>query len=149
MSKIENGKRVKLFYALYDTSPEGELLERTDENEAFEFVFGEEELLPKFENGIRGLAAGDKFSFGIDCADAYGEEEEDAIAELPKEIFMDEGEIDEEALEPGEFVEMEDEDGNEVIGLVVENKLNTVIIDFNHPLAGLDLWFDGKILEVE
>jgi len=149
MSTIQNGKRVVVHYALYDTTPEGELLERTDDDDPFEFVFGDEELLPHFAEKIEGLKAGDSFSFGIDCDNAYGPEDEDAVAELPKSSFMIDGEIDEEALEPGEFVEMEDEEGNEVLGLVLENKLNSVILDFNHPLAGLDLWFEGKVLSVE
>lgn len=149
MSTIQNGKRVVVHYALYDTTPEGELLERTDDDQPFEFIFGEEELLPHFAKGIEGLKAGDSFNFGIDCENAYGPEDEDAVAELPKSSFMIDGEIDEDELQEGNYVEMEDEDGNEVLGYVLENRLNTVVLDFNHPLAGMDLWFSGKVLSVE
>ncbi len=43
---------------------------------------------------------------------------------------------------------MQDQDGNPVDGRVLEIKDATVIMDFNHPLAGQDIHFSGKILDV-
>jgi FKBP-type peptidyl-prolyl cis-trans isomerase SlyD len=44
---------------------------------------------------------------------------------------------------------MEDEDGTVFDGVAIEITDDFVIIDFNHPLAGEDLYFTGKIIKVE
>jgi FKBP-type peptidyl-prolyl cis-trans isomerase SlyD len=48
-------------------------------------------------------------------------------------------------FEVGEVVPMETEDGEEFIGVVAEVRLNTVVVDFNHPFAGLALHFSGEV----
>jgi FKBP-type peptidyl-prolyl cis-trans isomerase SlyD len=77
---------------------------------------------------------------------AYGDEDEDAIAEFPIDIF----EEDEEGVpEVGDYVPMEDEEGNIFDGIVIEIENDTVVLDFNHPLAGEDLFFVGKVIKIE
>ena len=61
---------------------------------------------------------------------------------------MVDGELDDEMFEEGELIPIEDEEGNEVLGVVAEVGLNTVTLDFNHPLAGVDLFFDGTVVEL-
>lgn len=146
--KIEKGKLVELEYSLFLDDPNGELVEETTENEPFSFVFQVEEMIPRFEKELLGKQAGDTFSFAVPCDEAYGKESIDFIVEFPKSAFLVDGELDEEAIAEGEVVPMTDDDGNLLEGYVVENKLNTVVIDFNHPLAGEDLYFDGKVLDV-
>jgi FKBP-type peptidyl-prolyl cis-trans isomerase SlyD len=147
--KIEKGKWVAVEYTLYTDGPEGEIIEETSDDSPFEFVFGEDDLLEKFEEAIAGKQAGEAFSVLIASDDAYGPEVEDAIVELPKETFMVDGEIDEDIIQVGEVVPMNDDEGNELQGLIVELKLNTIVVDFNHPLAGMDLYFDGEIKQVK
>lgn len=147
--KIENGKWVAVEYALYSDGPDGELIEETSDDAPFEFVFGSDDLLEKFEEAIAGKTAGESFSILIPAADAYGPEVEDAIVELPKETFLVDGKLDEDVIQVGEVVPMHDDEGNELMGLIVELKLNTVVVDFNHPLAGMDLYFDGEIKAVK
>jgi FKBP-type peptidyl-prolyl cis-trans isomerase SlyD len=69
--------------------------------------------------------------------------------EFPKEMFIgEEGEFDEDMFQEGEVVPMQTPDGQEVVGVVAEVKLNSLVIDFNHPLAGQDLYFEGEIIAV-
>lgn len=69
--------------------------------------------------------------------------------EFPKSDFIgDDGEMDDELFEVGEVVPMTTDEGEEVYGVVVEVKLNSLIIDFNHPLADEDLYFKGKIEKI-
>ena len=88
---------------------------------------------------------GEPFSFSIACDQAYGEETEDAVVALPKSAFMVDGKLDEDVMKVGEVVPMADEDGDEIIGIVVEVEEDVVHVDFNHPLAGLDLHFEGVV----
>ena len=86
--------------------------------------------------------------FKLSVEDAYGEEDEEAYVEVPKSAFIVDGELDESVLEVGEVVPMQTEDGDEVIGVVAEVRLNSVVVDFNHPFAGLELHFVGEVLRV-
>jgi len=58
------------------------------------------------------------------------------------------GTLDEEVMQVGEVVPMEDDQGNELVGVVVEVESDVVYVDFNHPLAGLDLHFEGVVVAV-
>jgi FKBP-type peptidyl-prolyl cis-trans isomerase SlyD len=105
-------------------------------------------MLEMFEQKLEGLAAGDNFSFSLSAEDAYGEVNEDAIVDLPKNIFEVNGSIDEELLTVGNTVPMQDAQGNRLNGIVLEVTDETVKMDFNHPLAGDDLHFSGAVLSV-
>jgi FKBP-type peptidyl-prolyl cis-trans isomerase SlyD len=145
---IEEGKQVTLNYILHVESPEGEIVEETNPEEPLQFVFGEDQMLPKFEEALRGLKAGDKFTVAIACADAYGPEDDEAYVEFPKSEFIAEGEWDDELFAVGEIIPMQTPEGETIHGIVDDVKLNTIVIDFNHPLAGEDLYFEGEIVEV-
>jgi len=67
------------------------------------------------------------------------------VLNLPKNIFERDGKIDEGLLQVGARLPMVDQEGNQMNGLVVEVKEDHVVMDFNHPLAGKDLHFAGKV----
>ena len=146
MKQVERTSLVEVAYTLRADGPEGEELEMCTEEAPFVFRMGDEEALEAFEQQLLGKKAGEPFSFVIDCKDAYGDETEEAIVALPKETFMVDGKIDEEVMKPGEVVPLEDDEGNELIGVLVEVEDDVVHVDFNHPLAGLDLHFEGVIV---
>jgi FKBP-type peptidyl-prolyl cis-trans isomerase SlyD len=147
--KISPGKEVAVHYTLYAVSDEKELIEETRHDDPMRFVFGQDSMLPKFEEALAGLSAGDTFTISIACEDAYGEEQEGLFIEYPKSMFLEDGEIDEEILQEGEIVPLESPDGDIIEGVVCEVKLNSVVLDFNHPLAGENLLFEGSVVSVE
>jgi FKBP-type peptidyl-prolyl cis-trans isomerase SlyD len=146
--KISQGTKLAVNYVLRADGPEGELIEETLPGEPLRFVMGEDPMLPKFEEALMGLTAGEKFKISISAADAYGEEDENLYIEFPKSHFIIDGEIDEDMFEEGEVVPMEGPEGEELEGVICEVKLNSVVIDFNHPLAGENLFFEGEVVEV-
>lgn len=144
--KVENGKLVTIIYDLNVDSYDGELIESIKEDEPAIFLCGAGEMLETFEEKLMGLKVGDSFKFSLTKDQAYGDEDEDAIAEFPIDIF----EEDEEGVpEVGDYVPMEDEEGNIFDGIVIEIENDTVVLDFNHPLAGEDLFFVGKVIKIE
>lgn len=148
--KIQEGSTVAVHYSLKADGPEGELIEETHHDEPLRFVMGAGEMLPKFEKALMGLTKGEKFEIAIPLEDAYGEEKEELYVEFPKSTFInEEGEMDDELFEEGEIIPMETPEGDVVEGLVVEVKLNSIILDFNHPLADTDLYFEGHVLQVQ
>lgn len=145
---ISNDKVVTLVYQLRVDNKEGDIVETVQEDKPFVFLSGAGLMLPKFEENLAGLKAGDNFEFTLKCEDAYGLATEEAVMELPKNIFEVEGKIEEGLLAEGNVIPMQNEDGQKFNGVVVELKDETVTMDFNHPLAGDDLHFSGNIIEV-
>jgi len=78
----------------------------------------------------------------------YGAYDEQLFMNLPKDIFVVDGEFDSEAIQPGNMVPMNDEQGNSLTAQIIEVNDEEVAVDFNHPLAGLDLHFKGTVEEV-
>lgn len=143
------GENEKTFVALsYELKVDGEVVETVTAESPLQFVYGAGFLLPKFEAHLTGLSAGDEFAFRLDTEDAYGPVISDAVVELPKEVFMVDGKIEEGLLEKGNQLPMSDNQGNRLVGVVKEVKDDVVVMDFNHPMAGKTLDFKGTVVTV-
>lgn len=145
---IEKNAFVSLIYELRTENAAGPLVEKTTTERPLSFVFGSGRMLEKFESNISGLAAGDKFDFTLTSADAYGEINKDAIVDIPKNVFVVNGQLREDLLVVGGRVPMMGAGGQRMDGIVLEVTGDTVKMDFNHPLAGEDLHFAGEVIEV-
>lgn len=146
--KIEKEKVVSVTYQLSVDSSDGEVVETVKEDKPLTFLYGVGNMLEKFEENISGLQEGDTFNFKIDCDEAYGQASEEAVVDLPINIFEIEGKIDYELLKEGNYIPMQDQQGNRLDGIVLEVGDEQVKMDFNHPLAGDDLYFSGKVVEI-
>jgi len=147
--QIKNDLLVTLKYRLYIDSPAGELIEETQPDDPYTLVVGVGEQLEAFEKNILGLKVNDEFSFGISESDAFGPVDDDAVTEVPKTAFEHEGKIDETLFKMHKLMPMKDEEGNEFQGVIIAISEENITMDFNHPLAGEDIWFDGKIIDVK
>lgn len=147
--KISNNKFVSLCYDLnVGEGDERELMEKATVEQPLSFLFGMGMMLEAFEKNIYGLGSGEKFSFTLKPEEAYGEYEEGRVVELPKNIFEIDGKFDNERVSEGQLLPMMDSDGNRLTGAVLEVLDNVVLMDFNHPLAGETLHFEGEILDI-
>ncbi|NOX85112.1 MAG: peptidylprolyl isomerase [Chlorobi bacterium] len=146
--KVGKNKVVTLTYVLRYDDEKGEIVQEADENKPFVHLFGAGTLLPAFEENLADLAPGETFAFHLSADEAYGETSDKAIIELDKSIFEIDGQIDEEIVAIGKMVAMQDENGRPLDGKVLAIKDKSVIMDFNHPLAGKNLYFTGQIKEV-
>lgn len=124
-------------------------IEKTSTEEPFVFLTGAGQLLPLFEQNLEGKKAGDTFDFRITAEEGYGTYQLDHIVNLPIENFLDEsGKLDTEMIGVGKNVPMVDSEGHRLWGKVLEVALQHVRMDFNHPLAGKELHFNGEVLDV-
>lgn len=145
---IGENKVVLVHYTLTEGTATGQQIESTLGSEPLGFIFGTGSMIPDFEKNLTGKKAGDRFSFGIKAADAYGEQDATAIVEIPKNAFgLDEKTADEIFI-VGNMLPLQDQEGHPMDGLVKAVSPTSVTIDFNHPMAGVDLYFTGHIESV-
>jgi FKBP-type peptidyl-prolyl cis-trans isomerase SlyD len=148
--QIGNNKVVTVMYSLYSSLPGGERVfveETTDENQ-LTFLFGNGQLIPDFEDNLSGLTVGKTFDFSIDAENGYGMQDDEAIVKVGNDMFKVEGVLDLEVLQVGNTVPLLDKDGNQMVAKILGIDGETVILDFNHPLAGQNLHFSGSVTEV-
>jgi FKBP-type peptidyl-prolyl cis-trans isomerase SlyD len=142
--KIKPQHVVSLTYDLYVDQDGSEVLEESaTEEQPLTFLFGAGQMLPKFEEHLSELSTGDSYEFRLSAVDAYGEYDEEAVANLPLEMFNGT-----DVPEIGSVLPLQDNNGNRFQGQVVSVAEDSVIVDLNHPMAGQELHFKGNILNV-
>ena len=144
----ENNKFIAVAYKLYSLADGKEtLIEEAPADRPFVFITGFGITLDAFENGVEDLPKGEQFTLNIECEEAYGERLDERVLDLNKEIFTINGHFDHDNIYKDAVVPLQNEDGNRFMGRVLDVTEDTVKMDLNHPLAGLDLLFKGEIVE--
>lgn len=138
--KIEEQKVAVIHYAVSDS--EGTLIDSSYDDKPLSVIHGTGYLIPGLEDALKGHKAGDKFEVNVPADDAYGHREDGFVQQVPKEMF---GDI--EGLDVGTQLRAETDHGEQTV-IVVDMDEETITVDGNHPLAGIDLSFDVEVLEV-
>jgi FKBP-type peptidyl-prolyl cis-trans isomerase SlyD len=149
MVKIQPNAFVSLDYTLHDD--DGDLLDSSagdgdadgDESHPIDYVHGYGMLVPGLEAALVGLEIGDEREIVVSAEDGYGEHDEDLVLEVERSEFPDPTKV-----APGDEFIAESPDGDDVPMRVVEVKADSVIVDANHPLAGLALHYKVRVLVV-
>jgi FKBP-type peptidyl-prolyl cis-trans isomerase SlyD len=133
MAAVAQNSVVTLTYDLSvtDDNQQKVLVEQAESDEPMVFLFGHSGLPEEFERQLDGKNAGDQFSFSLTPEQAYGDYDEQAVV-----------------LEVGNYLPMADNEGHHMQAKVVEVGEEMVTMDFNHPLAGMVMHFEGKIESV-
>ncbi len=138
---IQDGKEVTLAYQL---SVKGELLEVADAKTPFIYTHGKHEIVPGLEKNLTGLRVGDRKTIRVPAQEAYGLVDPKALQEIEKEKLP--------AAVPakvGTLLEARNPQGEGMFVKIVEVKEKTVVVDFNHPLAGKELEFQIEVLSIK
>lgn len=138
--QIAKNKVVSIDYTL--TNAKGEVLDKSSKGQPLQYIQGQGHLIPGLERVLEGKGAGDAVKAQIAAKDAYGDRDEELMQIIPKDSFA---EIPD--LRVGMELEAEGDDGVRVI-TVVGIEEDRVVVDGNHPLAGMDLNFDVTIVGV-
>lgn len=137
---VGDKKVVKIHYK--GTLSNGSVFDSSEGKDPLEFLFGGGQVIPGLETGVKGMKVGEKKQVAIKAADAYGEYNQAAIQEVPRESFPKDMK-----LETG--MELVAQTGMGPIPVRIgEIKEKTVMVDFNHPLAGKDLTFDVEVVSI-
>jgi len=138
---------ISVNYTLFRDSEKGEMVETSEGKAPLVFLSGLGQMLPDFEINVSNLKAGDKFSFGIEAAKAYGTRNEEAIIELELNMFKKDGKLLDE-VKVGNVLPLQDQEGRTHPARILELREETVQVDMNHPLADQDLYFTGNVVSV-
>jgi peptidylprolyl isomerase len=141
MAKGDSGKTVKVDYT--GRLNDGTVFDSSEGREPLEFTLGEGQVIPGFDQGVMGMETGETKTITIPSEDAYGPHQEDLVAEIDKESFPPDME-----LSVGDMLRLQQPDGTSIAATVAEIKDGSVVLDANHPLAGQDLTFDVKLVEI-
>lgn len=138
--QAEKNKVVAIDYTLRDS--DGNLIDESKEGQ-FAYLHGAENIIPGLEKALEGRKAGDSVQVTIEPEEAYGEVDMAKIQEASRSMFPEDIEI-----KPGMQFQAQTPDGQEVMVTVTAVEGDKVIIDGNHPLAGVTLNFDVTVRDV-
>jgi len=144
---VEKDNVVSVTYKL-TSSTNNEIIEEVNDLNPLTFLYGNGSLLPKFEENLSNLSVGQSFEFVLNSEEAYGAVNDNAIMELPVSLFEVEGKLREDLLILGKYIPMRDSQGRRIDGKVIAITGQHVKMDFNHPMAGKDLKFSGKVIDI-
>ncbi len=139
--QIAKDKVVSIDYRLH--LGDGKMIDESDPGDPLVYLHGYEEIVPGLEKALEGKKAGESLKALVTPEEGYGEYDPDGLQEVPREDFPPDME-----LEPGGIVSATDDEGDDVDFLVKEVRPKTVVVDFNHPLAGKTLHFEVTVREV-
>ncbi len=125
-----------IHYTLRDN--EGNVIDTSSGREPLNYLHGAGNLIAGMEEGLEGKSKGDKFQLKIEPANGYGEKDPAMVQQVPRSAFGDQD------VRPG--MKFSTNHGNVVT--VTHVGLESVTVDANHELAGVELNFDVEVMEV-
>jgi len=137
---VDENMVVQLAYVLWLES--GEEIDRAENESPLEYLHGFSQIIPGLEKELLGMSVGDSKELVVAPADGYGEYKMDEVVEIPREHFP----IHVKA-EIGKPLSIKDhQSGQSFRAYVKDVSPEAVVLDFNHPLAGKELYFNVEIV---
>jgi FKBP-type peptidyl-prolyl cis-trans isomerase 2 len=141
MAKAKNGDTVKVHYT--GKLEDGTVFDSSVDREPLEFMIGQGNLIPGFEEAVVGLEPSESRTATISHEEAYGPYRPEMVAQVDRSQFPDDVEP-----EVGQHFQMRHEQGQVMTVVVTDVSETSVTLDANHPLAGKDLTFDIELVEI-
>jgi peptidylprolyl isomerase len=141
--QAKNGDTVRVHYT--GRLESGEMFDSSVGGDPFEFTVGAQQTIAGFEEGVRGMAVGERKTVEIEADEAYGQRIEGRVQAIDRAIIAQS--IGQEP-EVGMALAMQIEPGQQIPVTIVEVTDTHVTLDANHPLAGEKLIFDIELVEI-
>ncbi len=125
------------------TAPDGSVIDTTEGREPFTFTTGQNEVIPGFEREVLRMEEGEEKTFTLQPSEAYGERREELVERVPRQALQG---IE---LHEGQVLQGTTPDGRTFLVRVLSFDDSEVVLDHNHPLAGVPLTFKVKVLKKE
>lgn len=138
MSKVENGNTVKVHYT--GKFEDGSVFDSSISNEPISFQIGSKQVIPGFENALLGMTVGESKTVTLTPEEGYGSTRQEMIQEIQRAL------VPADVTEGAQLTSTTEQGVYNAI--VLEVKDETVLLDFNHPLAGKSLVFELELVEI-
>lgn len=139
--KVKKNCLVRVQYRI--TDEDGIEIDSSMPDAPMEFVCGRGDVISGLERGVIGLEPGGKKRITIAPEDAYGHHNPAHVKTLPRAAFP----VNMELIEGTRFSYRSDK-GAEVMYRVKEIRADSIVADYNHPLAGKTLHYDVSVVDV-
>jgi FKBP-type peptidyl-prolyl cis-trans isomerase 2 len=138
---VKDGQMISLHYTLKGT--DGKVIETSKNKEPLKYVHGQKMMIPGLERELTGMKVGGEKNVTVKPEDAYGPINKSAFQEIAKEKLPTNG------LKVGAMLTGQGPQGQPMHARVHEIKEKTVVLDFNHPMAGKILNFDVTVVDIQ
>ncbi len=140
--KVEKGKKIKIEYT--GTLDDGTVFDSSEKHgKPLELEVGSGMVIPGFEKALMGMEKGEEKEVKIESGDAYGDPKPDLVKKIPKEQLPKDKEI-----KAGMMLAVGLPTGQQIPAKITEVDDKEVTIDLNHPLAGKNLNFKIKVVDI-
>lgn len=138
--RIGSGNKVSVHYTL--TLDTGEIIESSPENDPLVYTHGSGELMPGLEEHLEGMKQGEERTGILAPEKMFGPHDPEAMIEIPKDHLPP------EAWRQGAMLQASGPNGERIDGRVLELKENMAVVDFNHPLANMQIHFTLRVVDI-
>jgi FKBP-type peptidyl-prolyl cis-trans isomerase SlyD len=138
--KVEDGLVVSMDYTL---RVEGQIVDTSEGEQPIDFIQGSGNIIPGLESQLYGMGIGESKEVVVAAKDGYGEINEEAYSKIPRGQFP--ANI---PLEEGIELQVRDNDGRSLYARIDNFNTEHVKLNFNHPLAGKELYFEASIAAI-
>jgi FKBP-type peptidyl-prolyl cis-trans isomerase SlpA len=146
LNRVQPGSFLTLHYRL--RGPEGEPFVDTFGSQPATLSLGNGELAPAMEARLLGLPEGSRESFSLAPGDAFGERNPELLQRVRRSLLEEHGDAEQD-YRVGDVVSFPTPDGQgSFAGVVREVAADTLVFDFNHPLAGRSVTFDVELIGI-
>ena len=139
--KIRKDKVVKIHYTL--CLADGEVIDSTKGEHPFPYLHGADNIVPGLEAELEGRQVHDHIRVRLEPAEGFGQYDEEFVHEIELDALPEAMD-----LAVGDEIFLLNDDDEEVPGVIEEIKSETIIVNYNHPLAGQTLIFDVEVMEI-
>jgi FKBP-type peptidyl-prolyl cis-trans isomerase SlyD len=124
------------------TDPSGQVIDTSKGRQPLAYLHGASNIIPGLESALEGRGAGESLAVTVPPEQGYGPRDPNLVQPVPRSNFQGISEI-----KPGMQFQAQTPDGARVVTVVNVDPQN-VTVDANHPLAGVELKFDVKVVDV-
>ena len=137
----KDGRAVQVHYK--GTFEDGTVFDSSyDRGQTIGFTVGAGEMIPGFDAAVKGMKIGETKTVTIEPEQAYGDHNPEGVQAVSKQQFPEDFEFQEGIVIEGSV------QGQPVRGVISQVDSETVVVDFNHPMAGRNLNFDIELIDV-
>lgn len=137
---VQNGQVVAMEYTL---RVDGEVTDTSEGREPLAYLHGSGNIIPGLEREMIGMTVGESKEVIVSAVDAYGVEDDSAFMDVPRDQFP--AEI---PMEPGIEIQVQNQEGQPMYARIEQVGEQSIKLNFNHPLAGKELHFAVKVVEI-